>query len=646
MKYRPEIDGLRAVAVLPVVLFHAGIELFSGGFVGVDVFFVISGYLITTIILSEMMQGEFSLSRFYERRARRILPILFFVMFVALIFAWVLLNPADMKNFAKSLIAVPLFSSNILFWVDSGYWNTASEFKPLLHTWSLAVEEQYYVFFPLLLVLLWKRGVESIVIAVICFGVLSLALAHWGAYHKPSATFYLLPTRVWELAIGALAAFYLHYKQVSVNQLWRELFGLVGFLMIAYAVVCFSEHTPFPSLYALIPTIGTALIIVFSSKNTLVGKVLSFKAFVGVGLISYGVYLWHQPLLAYTKHFYLLAPSSMLLCLVALASIPLAYVSWRFIEQPFRDKERVSRWQIFVFSIVGSLFFIMVGFVGYMSDGFSVRINDENLAIENFERKLQVNFGLHRECSSGKFTLSKKCRTSETPLILVWGDSYAMHLVDGIVASNSNAEIIQMTKSVCGPFINIAPIKEPGYSKSWAEDCLSFNQQVRQWLQKNDSVKYVVLSSPFEIYFNNPLLFGDGQQVLSTLSIIHQELEKTIAEIKKLGATPIVFSPPPKNGEDLGRCLSTASWRGDDLDNCNFKEGGLTLENSMAYELMQSISKNTKVISLKNIMCENTECKAHAGDIYLYRDNGHLSVEGSAFLGERHHFYQQIIDSY
>jgi len=220
LKYRAEIDGLRALAVIPVILFHAGFEWFSGVFVGVDVFFVISGYLITTIIISEMAEGKFSMVNFYERRARRILPALFFVMAACLPFAWLWLTPSDLKDFGQSLIAVSFFSSNMLFWLESGYFDTAAELKPLLHTWSLAVEEQYYILFPIFLMLTWRLGVKWISIILSFVFLLSLGLAVLGTQYATnpqitSGTFFLLPTRGWELLVGVFAAFYLKYKPIQ-----------------------------------------------------------------------------------------------------------------------------------------------------------------------------------------------------------------------------------------------------------------------------------------------------------------------------------------------------------------------------------------------------------------------------------------------
>ena len=260
MEYRREIDGLRVLAVLPVILYHAGFETLSGGFVGVDVFFVISGYLITTIILAELEQGKFSIVNFYERRARRILPALFLVMLVCIPAAWFWLLPSDMKNFSQSLVSVSFFVSNILFWHQSGYFDASAELKPLLHTWSLAVEEQYYVICPLFLMLFWRLGKRWILVALGLVFVASLALAQWAAYAKPAAAFFLLPTRVWELLIGAFAAFYLSKaNRKEFGKAAGEFGGWLGVALILYAVFAFSKATPFPGFYALVPALGTVL---------------------------------------------------------------------------------------------------------------------------------------------------------------------------------------------------------------------------------------------------------------------------------------------------------------------------------------------------------------------------------------------------
>jgi peptidoglycan/LPS O-acetylase OafA/YrhL len=363
MDYRREIDGLRALAVLPVILFHAGFETFSGGFVGVDVFFVISGYLITTIILAELEQGKFSIVNFYERRARRILPALFLVMLVCIPFASIWFFTNQIKDFSKSLVAVSVFASNILFWRESGYFDTAAELKPLLHTWSLAVEEQYYVLFPLFLMLFWKLGKRWIIVTLVLVFVASLALAQWGAYANPAAAFYLLPTRGWELLIGAFAAFYLSQanRKYFGNDL-SEFAGWLGVALIVYAVFAYSKTTPFPGFYALVPTIGTVLIILFATQHTSVGKFVGNKAFVEIGLVSYSAYLWHQPLLAFFKFRNYGEIDIISASLIVLATFILAYLSLRYIETPVRQKKYfVKRSSLFLFSASALLLFVAVG---------------------------------------------------------------------------------------------------------------------------------------------------------------------------------------------------------------------------------------------------------------------------------------------
>lgn len=256
LRYRPEIDGLRAIAVIPVIFFHAGFSQFSGGFVGVDVFFVISGYLITTIIVTQMQAGTFSLRPFYERRARRILPALFLVTLCCVPFALVWMTPEQLRSFGKSMIAVALFVSNIFFWRESGYFTPAADEKPLLHTWSLGIEEQFYVVFPVLMILLWRFGQRTIVFLLFLSAIPSFLLAQFGSYLRPEAAFYLIFSRSWELAIGAITAMYM-VRPIKIARPLCELFSFAGLFLILYAVFFYNAKTPFPGAYALAPTVGT-----------------------------------------------------------------------------------------------------------------------------------------------------------------------------------------------------------------------------------------------------------------------------------------------------------------------------------------------------------------------------------------------------
>ena len=331
MQYRREIDGLRAVAVLPVILFHAGFSVFSGGYVGVDVFFIISGYLITSILISELEEERFSIARFYERRARRILPALFVVMLACLPFAYMWMFPSQLKDFAQSLVAVVFFGSNFLFWHESGYFAADAEIKPLLHTWSLAVEEQYYIVFPIFLLLAWRFGRNKMFWSVVVIAAISLLLAEWGWRNKPSANFYLAPTRAWELFAGSICAFLTVGRTLKSNNVLSG----IGLAAIIFAIFTFDKNTPFPSVYALVPVVGTALIILFGRQGTLVATLLSMRVFVGIGLISYSAYLWHQPLFAFARLGSLTEPSHILMAVLAVAALLLAWVTWRWVEQPF-----------------------------------------------------------------------------------------------------------------------------------------------------------------------------------------------------------------------------------------------------------------------------------------------------------------------
>jgi len=436
MDYRREIDGLRALAVLPVILFHAGFERFSGGFVGVDVFFVISGYLITTIILAELEQGKFSIVNFYERRARRILPALFLVMLVCIPFAWFWLLPNDMKDFSQSLVAVSVFASNILFWHESDYFDTAAELKPLLHTWSLAVEEQYYVLFPLFLMLFWKLGKRWITVTLGLVFVASLAVAQWGAYAKLGEAFYLLTTRGWELLIGAFAAFYLSkINRKEFGKGLSEVAGWLGVALILYAVFSYSKTTPLIGFYALVPTIGTLLIILFATQLTTVGKILGNKAFVGIGLISYSAYLWHQPLFAFSKHSSLDKPSSMVCGFLALIAFVMSYFTWKYVEAPFRDKNKFTRKQVFSLSLIFSITFVSVGLLGHLKSGNLWRFGDD--VVKYFELK---NDSANHVWDL-KNRLRKSSFSSEKSKILVIGDSNSADLINVLNLLNLDKKI-------------------------------------------------------------------------------------------------------------------------------------------------------------------------------------------------------------
>lgn len=484
MNHRKEIDGLRALAIIPVILFHAGIQAFSGGFVGVDVFFVISGYLITSIILVEQKAGTFSLVSFYERRARRILPALFVVMLTCLPFAYLWMFPGELVSFSRSLRYVSLFSSNILFFKQSSYFDTAAELKPLLHTWSLAVEEQYYLVFPIFLLLVWRFGKRWVVSILVVMAIISLAASQWGSFHEPAATFFLLPTRVWELLIGVFIAFYLFTQETNktISQIASQVVSTIGMLMIIYAVIAFDKNTPFPSLYALIPTVGAGLIILYATPQTYVGRLLSSKLLVGIGLISYSAYLWHQPLFAFARHASIDEPSAVELLTLSLVACALAYVSWRFVEKPFRAKHTISRTTVFAGASLMSIFFISVAEYGKFREGFEDKLSMEQRAVYSYTRyaieELDIDGMclLRREQTYRDFAPLCDNTHDNKAKVLIWGDSHAAALSRGL--RSLFPSVVQYTATECPPLVDSESIA------SWRPRCTEVNSFVMQEVER------------------------------------------------------------------------------------------------------------------------------------------------------------------
>jgi len=324
------------------------------------VFFVISGYLITVILIEDIERDKFSILNFCERRAQRILPALFFVMLCCVPFAWMWMPSPQMKDFAQSLVAVSLFASNFLFWIESGYFEAASDVKPLLHTWSLAVEEQYYVLFPVSLFFAWRFGKNRVFWMIVILAAISLAFSEWGWRAKPTANFYLAPTRVWEIFAGSISAFIVQKRGVQKNQL----LSLLGLATILFSIFAYDNNIPFPGVYALVPVSGVVLLVLFAERETLAAKLLSTKAFVGLGLISYSAYLWHQPLFAFARIRSLNEPNAWLMAAFSLLSVALAVFSWKFIEQPFRNgKDTIikQRSTMLGASLVGLMLFSGIG---------------------------------------------------------------------------------------------------------------------------------------------------------------------------------------------------------------------------------------------------------------------------------------------
>lgn len=459
MRYRPEIDGLRTLAVMPVILFHAGLPGFGGGFVGVDVFFVISGYLITRILADDIDAGRYSLIEFYERRARRILPALFLVMALCFAAAWFLMLPRPYLDFARSQLAVAVFASNIEFWRQTGYFEALTVTKPLLHTWSLAVEEQFYIAFPLVL---WAlRGVRPGLrwLMLLALAVPSLALAQRLSASDPDTAFYLPFGRAWELLAGALLALAPGGRPAVPRGVAQALSAL-GLGAIVLAIALFTHDTPTPSVWTALPVLGAVLVIGFADGQTLVGRLLSTRIMVGIGLISYSAYLFHQPLQAFARIHALDDPGPGVLAAVGLLALPLGWLSWRFVERPFRDRRgAVTPARLWLFCGAGTALFLGLGLWGHVSRGWPDRLPAEvvaatRAATERDDRVVSCRFNDDNTPAQPV----DRCLDPGGPLVALVGDSHAMMYAAPLRAALTahGAGLYQISRNGCLPLPGFA----------------------------------------------------------------------------------------------------------------------------------------------------------------------------------------------
>ena len=626
MTYRKDIDGLRAIAILPVLLFHAGFDPVRGGFVGVDIFFVISGYLITALILKEKEADDFSLLRFYERRARRILPALFFVMLCCLPFAWAWLLPGDLHIFADSMIAMMLFVSNIHFYRETGYFAPEAELQPLLHTWSLSIEEQYYLLFPLLLIALWFLGRKALFYIISIMALLSLLTAQFGgnfwggddlALEKFSFTsvppfgFYLLQTRAWELLAGSLVAFYLHDR--TTGREGSEALALTGLAMILYAIFTFDDGTPHPSFHTLLPVAGTALIILFATPKTLCARLLSTPVLVGIGLISYSVYLWHQPLFAFFRIQSEAPPSASAFLVLTLSSLGLGWLSWRYIEQPFRDRQRFSRRQIFRYATVGAGLFLSLGFTGHAYDGFLNRYppEDRHLIVAADREKMgRYVYKRFKEHLDQPFSQDGRLK------VLVIGDSFGQDFINMLAEAKALDHVslsVHEIASRCGNLYLETDFLHHIEEADRAQ-CLKDGWYEGERLWENlDQADVVFLASAWTIW-------------------AAKLLPKSIENLKKDTDAKIVLIGPKFFGQ-----VNPGQYIGWDDQKKKALIHSIKGSHATVNDMMINHHDDNIFVNVSDLFCESTkECRVFTPDAKLISyDGGHLTKEGAAYLGRK-----------
>jgi peptidoglycan/LPS O-acetylase OafA/YrhL len=624
MEYRREIDGLRAVAVLPVMLFHGGFGWFGGGFVGVDVFFVISGYLITSIILAEMQSGTFTLAGFYERRARRILPSLFLVTAVCIAIAWFLMLPNQLKEFGRSLIAISIFSSNILFGREANYFATAAELNPLLHTWSLAVEEQFYVGFPLFMLLLWSAKKRWLIgfLAILAVACLSFAYAETRSASRPEITFYLLKARCWELFLGCLIAFARgaeagRAQDPELGQSIRQVASFTGMGLIAYAVFAFDRGTRFPSVLTLVPTVGAMLVIVFATPSTMVGRLLSHPWLVGLGLISYSAYLWHQPMFAFAR--ILGIGGHWIIAGLAICSIGLAYLTWRYVELPFRNRKSFSRRGIASAAVSMSAAIFGAGMIFHIEDGFPHRLSKEQLEVLAFRSYPTTELYRTGKCllrtDQPVSEFSPECDAQSggrSRTLFLWGDSFGAHLYPALKELSGYS--VAQYNSVCPPLVGIA--------FDYGRDCAAVEELILRKVRESKP-DVIVLSANWRKHVKYLERIGPTLDRLKSIS--------GGSEIVLVGNVP---QWEPSLPEILARSRKVLQ-RELHLDTVLLKE----LRPLDRILLAAATSRQARFVSPIGILCKGADCLAVVPDgdglAPIAYDYGHLTRSGAEFLIRR-----------
>lgn len=632
-RYRSDIQALRGLAILLVVLHHA--RLLPGlkaGYLGVDIFFVVSGYLITGIVQRALLASTFTFSGFYFRRAKRLLPAAYVTFLAsALVAPWFLTRP-EMRDFLWQLAGAITFTGNIALWMQTGYFEGAAHLKPLLHVWSLSIEEQYYLLLPAALVFtpqrFWKPGVIVVVLAslALCLGLVSI---------KPGATFYLLPTRAWELGLGSLGVLALQGSPAGAwlgRLFWPALAALV-------VVPFFPTGAPHPGLDALIVCIATLVVILRCHPGA--ERFVPLRPLVWLGDISYSLYLVHWPLLAFAANAWVSPVPGWVRATMAVAAVFLAWALHRWVEQPVRLATwGPSRYAIGAVVAASAALVVMATALAAMQRYWDPPTRD-------FTQARRANVGLHPTCESvGVYFPSPMCRTSSEPRILVWGDSYAMHWVEALRMSQDTG-VMQATKPLCGPLRGVSVFfrTEGQYNRNWGTQCIQFSHDVLEDLRNRPYVETVVLGSWFAQYFaGNELVTnapdGTELEVQGSQDIASLALKETVDALHGLGKRVVLMAPPPMASEvDFGRCLELKAAGkailGADRPDCSLKEASYRKAAAPVHALLRRVSReaDVPVFWLDEFLCHAGTCIVEMDGVPLYRDGGHLSYDGSRLLG-------------
>lgn len=636
MKFRTDIQALRGLGVLLVVLHHANVGPFHGGYLGVDIFFVVSGFLITGIVRQGLEAGSFSFTAFYLRRARRLLPAAYVTFLATGLLAPFFLTSAELNDLAKQVLGAVTFTANIALWLQTDYFAGAANLKPLLHIWSLSIEEQYYLLLPALLFFTPRKHWPTVIGGLF---IASLVMCMVLVTRKPSATFYLLPTRAWELGLGSLAALGL----MDGPRVQRFLHALFWPGLLVLLVVPLTPLSPVhPGIDAVLVCIGTLLVIL--RRHAALEGFIGTRWLAKVGDFSYSLYLVHWPIFAFVNNAQLAPPSLELrLACVALALV-LGYLLYKFIEDPIRHAST----GLSVPRITGTAIGTSAALVALSAGIAYANVKTGG----NYAHLMRPNFGYDRSCTDdGVFVPQPQCTNApgSPPKLLVWGDSFAMHVVPGI-AQTAGPGVVQATRAVCGPFLGLAPYNATNQNEHWVRKCMAFNDSVIDYLAKTDSIDTVVIASLFGQYLG--VSYGGQHWMAGTLEggrvvgqppnaeLVLASMKRTIERVRALGKRVVVVGPPPSTGPDIGRCLERAATGKISLGmnaECSLAVADVQRHQAPVLAVVKALPQaaDVAIVDFDSVLCSAQTCVTQLDGVLLYRDEHHLSYEGSALLARK-----------
>ena len=629
-KYRKEIDGLRGIAIIPVILYHLNIPFFSGGYIGVDIFFVISGFLITSIIHNNIKEKKFSLLDFYERRLRRIIPILYLILILSIPFTLINFIEVDSRNFFESLFAVITFSSNFLFWLEEGeYFTRENSLKPLLHTWSLSIEMQFYIIFPLIIIILEKvKKLKIMIISSTCF--FSFLIANWLSLVNPDASFYLSLTRIWELLLGSLCAL----LRISCNKVKSksDYICFFSFIIIFLSVFFFNDKTLHPSFFSLFPVLATCFLILFSEESNSFKRLLQFGPLVVVGLISYSLYILHFPMIAFLKYLDI-RMSTNIIFVFLICLFLISYFSWVYIETPFRKKNQISKKKFLRLYFFLSIILASVGLSGH----FLIKDKTDNFVNNQFD--------------SPRFLIKNS--------IMVLGDSHAGHYVWGLKQYFGENKVDDFSSNGCIPFIDFDRVD----SRFKEGVCPKEMNLALEKFAKEQKYEILIMSNMGPVYLDGTTFKNKGEARVKGLKLTlknfdnvddnwklfeigmrntfdflsNLETEKKVFYVVDIPELGLTERQCDVNGKTLTFKNFNFILKKPNFKNCFVKEKEYLSRSKRFNDLVNNIGADypkIKIINTSNFLCKNEVCKGIENNHKLYKDADHLSKFGSLYISK------------